>query len=333
MPAGQRRRAQHARLRRAGGPGGARDRPGGRKVFAGQRADAFHVDLGSIFDLGALRPFNSAHLISMPNMDGVNAVQSYNVHTIAIQVPIDEVTRGEGVPTDPASARSVIGVWATASRRKGRVFDAKKGKYVGHGPWVQVSRLGNPLFNEVIVPMAEKDAWNAATAGRRREVHEVRQQARARRAAAGALPGCVPEPRGVQEAAGRPQRDPADRDPVRRRAGLPELHGAGAVGHAAAQRGDPAERVAQLARAGGRRRGRLPQRPADRRRRGDDRAPGDRRAHAPAGRPVLHPGRRRQRRRGRDDATPTRRCSTSFPYLGLPGGGYQTEPGTTQAAS
>ena len=57
-------------------------------MFAGQRADAFHVDLGSIFDLGALRPFNEAHLISMPNMNGVNAVQSYNVHTIALQVPI-----------------------------------------------------------------------------------------------------------------------------------------------------------------------------------------------------------------------------------------------------
>jgi len=50
--------------------------PGGRQVFAGQRADAFHVDLGSVFDLGALRPFNEAHLISMPNMNGVNSVQS-----------------------------------------------------------------------------------------------------------------------------------------------------------------------------------------------------------------------------------------------------------------
>ena len=44
----------------------------GIKVFCGQRADAFHVDLGSIFDLGALRPLNEAHLISMPNMNGVN---------------------------------------------------------------------------------------------------------------------------------------------------------------------------------------------------------------------------------------------------------------------
>ena len=47
--------------------------PRGLRVFAGQRADAFHVDLGSIFDLGALRPFNEAHLISMPAMDGRNA--------------------------------------------------------------------------------------------------------------------------------------------------------------------------------------------------------------------------------------------------------------------
>jgi hypothetical protein len=95
-------------------------------------------------------------------MGGKNAVQSYNVHTIALQVPIDEVTAGGDRPTDPMSADAVIGVWATASRRKGRVYDSKLGKYVGNGPWVQVSRLGNPLFNEVIVPMAEKDAWNSA---------------------------------------------------------------------------------------------------------------------------------------------------------------------------
>lgn len=141
----------------------ARHSLAGRPVFAGQRADAFHVDLGSIFDLGALRPFNEAHLISMPAMGGVNAVQAYNVHTIAIQVPITEVTRGGIRPTDPLDPRAVIGVWATASRRKGRVYDSKQGKYVDNGPWVQVSRLGNPLFNEVIVPMAEKDRWNAAS--------------------------------------------------------------------------------------------------------------------------------------------------------------------------
>ncbi len=133
----------------------------GTKVFCGQRADAFHVDLGSIFDLSALRPLNEAHLISMPNMNGVNAVQSFNVHTIALEIPIKQLTRNGSVPKNPLSEKAVIGVWATASRRKSKVWDKAKGKYVGHGPWEQVSRLANPLFNEVIVPMAEKDEWNA----------------------------------------------------------------------------------------------------------------------------------------------------------------------------
>ena len=141
--------------------GAVRSLPGGRQVFAGQRADAFHVDLGSIFDLGALRPFNEAHLISMPNMNGVNSVQSFNVHTIALQVPTRELTRFGNLPTDPMKPGAVIGVWATASRRKSRMWNAEQGRYVGTGPWQQVSRLGNPLVNEVLIPMDEKDEWNA----------------------------------------------------------------------------------------------------------------------------------------------------------------------------
>jgi hypothetical protein len=134
---------------------------GKRRVFAGQRADAFHVDLGSVFDLGTLRPFENLHLIPTPAAPGVNSLQGYNVHSIVLQVPISEVTRKGDRPTDPAKASSVIGVWASAQRRKSRIFDRDRGAYVGHGPWDQVSRLGNPLFNEVIVPMAHKDAWNA----------------------------------------------------------------------------------------------------------------------------------------------------------------------------
>ncbi|GAA4114657.1 DUF4331 domain-containing protein [Nocardioides fonticola] len=136
--------------------------PRGRKVFAGQRADAFWVDLGSIFDLGALRPFNQAHLIPLATMDGINSVQSYNVHTIALQVSIDELTRDGSVPSNPEAPKSTIGVWATASRRASRMYDEKTGTYVGHGPWKQVSRLGNPLVNEVLIPMAKKDKWNAS---------------------------------------------------------------------------------------------------------------------------------------------------------------------------
>jgi len=134
----------------------------GRRVFAGQRAEGFHVDLGSIFDLGVLRPFEFAHLIpSAAAMDGVNGTQGVNVHSIAIQVPIRDVSRYGGTPDDALAPGAVIGVWASASRRKSKVFDAKQGKSVSYGPYRQVSRLGNPLFNEVIVPMAEKDQWNA----------------------------------------------------------------------------------------------------------------------------------------------------------------------------
>jgi Domain of unknown function (DUF4331) len=133
---------------------------GSRRVFAGQRAEGFHVDLGSIFDLGTLRPFQSLHLIPTADAMGVDATKTLNVHTIAIQVPISEVTRRRNTPKDPMSPDSVIGVWATASRRRSRILDRQTGRTRGHGPWHQVSRLGNPLFNEVIVPMAEKDEWN-----------------------------------------------------------------------------------------------------------------------------------------------------------------------------
>jgi hypothetical protein len=133
---------------------------GGRQVFAGQRAEGFHVDLGSIFDLGTLRPFQAAHLIPSANAVGVNGTQGLNVHSIAIQVPKTDLTRGGVPPTDVMSPRSVIGVWATASRRKSRIIDPDTGRTNGYGPYQQVSRLGNPLFNEVIVPMAAKDRWN-----------------------------------------------------------------------------------------------------------------------------------------------------------------------------
>ena len=135
--------------------------PTGERIFCGQRADAFWVDLGSIFDLGALRPFQDHHLLKMAPTGGVNPLKGANVHTIAIQVPIGRVAPGGAVPTNPASPASVIGVWTRASR-SAVTIDPPEGLHVGVGPLVQVSRLGNPLFNEVIVPLASKDAWNRA---------------------------------------------------------------------------------------------------------------------------------------------------------------------------
>jgi hypothetical protein len=136
---------------------------GGRKVFAGQRADGFWVDLGAVFDLLDLRPFENLHLIPTAATDGVDTLAALNVHSIALQVPISDLTVDGTVPTDVASSKSVIGVWTTASRKKSRVWDPKYLKFVGHGSWQQVSRLGNPLVNEVLIPLAGKDHWNART--------------------------------------------------------------------------------------------------------------------------------------------------------------------------
>ena len=135
--------------------------PSGETVFAGQRNDGFFVDLGAIFDLGDLRPFQNLHLLPTPATPSVDTLSTLNVHSIAIQVPIAGLTRDRSVPSDASSSKAVIGVWAGASRRAIRMSDGRKGARGGSGPWVQVSRLGNPLFNEVIVPMGRKDEWNA----------------------------------------------------------------------------------------------------------------------------------------------------------------------------
>jgi hypothetical protein len=134
---------------------------GGVKVFTGQRSEGFYVDLGSIFDLGTLRPFQNLHLIPSAAAVGVNGTKELNVHSIAIRVPITQLTRNGKAPADPSDPKAVVGVWAAAYRRKVTMRGAADGEDVGTGPWVQVSRLGNPLFNEVIVPMAHKDRWNA----------------------------------------------------------------------------------------------------------------------------------------------------------------------------
>jgi hypothetical protein len=128
----------------------------GSKVFAGQRAEGFYVDLGSIFDLGNLRPFQNLNVfgkaLGLSPAAGVNATKLLNVHSIAIQVPIKSITR---------KGRPSIGVWTTASRQRVRINDPETGKIVNSGPFEQVSRLGNPLVNEVIIAMGDKDRWNS----------------------------------------------------------------------------------------------------------------------------------------------------------------------------
>jgi len=142
--------------------------PGGGQVFAGQRAEGFFVDLGAIFDLANLRPFEQDHAtFGLANTGlgsmaaGVNSAKGVNVHSIALQVPKTQLAKNGSALSDASSAGSVIGVWTTASRQKARVLKASNGTDVVSGPYVQVSRLGNPLVNEVVVPMSKKDYWNA----------------------------------------------------------------------------------------------------------------------------------------------------------------------------
>ena len=139
--------------------------PSGEKVFAGQRAEGFYVDLGSIFDLGDLRPFAGLHntfgLPVLAGMPGVNATKALNVHSIAIQVPKEVLTADGSTPHDPLGPGSVIGVWTSASRQKVRVWEPDEKEHFKAGPWVQVSRMGNPLINEVIIALGDKDRWNA----------------------------------------------------------------------------------------------------------------------------------------------------------------------------
>jgi hypothetical protein len=139
--------------------------PGGRTVFAGQRAEGFYVDLGSIFDLGTLRPFEQLHAtFGLPALNaavGVNGTDNFSVHSIALKVPKADLTRHGSTPTDPKSKDSVVGVWASASRQAAAIRSPYSDHVHQAGEWTQVSRLGNPLFNEVLVGMGFKDLWNS----------------------------------------------------------------------------------------------------------------------------------------------------------------------------
>ncbi|MBI5914674.1 MAG: DUF4331 family protein [Bacteroidetes bacterium] len=126
----------------------------GERAFAGPVDDPFFVDLGGVFDLGDLpRQGGQAR-------DGLHCM---NTSAIAIEVPISFL-RKAGAPVQPASIlddRFVIGVWASASRRQIRTLTPGGESHSGN--WVQVSRLGMPLTNEVVIPIGYKDYWNALT--------------------------------------------------------------------------------------------------------------------------------------------------------------------------
>lgn len=133
----------------------------GETVFCGPVDDPFFVDLGGIFDLGQTR-----------KRDGVGAekardgVAGFNCHTIALKIPIATLQKDHKPVTMAKNILDgdfVIGVWASASRPQITTLRTDGGKPDVSGDWVQVSRLGMPLTNEAVIPIGDKDRWNAGT--------------------------------------------------------------------------------------------------------------------------------------------------------------------------
>lgn len=129
---------------------------GGGRVFSGQRDDGFYIDLGAAFDTLAFRGGG------ISSTGGVDGLSGFNVNTLALEVPIQALTRNGSTPTNPTDPNAVIGVWSTASRQTTRVIRPNTNAILDAGPYRQVSRLGNPLVNEVVIPLRLKDTFNAS---------------------------------------------------------------------------------------------------------------------------------------------------------------------------
>ncbi len=137
----------------------------GIRVFAGQRYETFYADLGAIFDtlnlrrpVPALTPEEDAN--DHINPFGKNRFKGFNINTIAIEVPIDKVTQ-DYLPADQ-SATPIIGVYASTSRQQTRNLRGDNEKTKNEGNYVQVSRMANPLVNELIIDTPTKDLWNSS---------------------------------------------------------------------------------------------------------------------------------------------------------------------------
>ena len=265
---------------------------------------------------------------AMAAAHGVNATHDFSVHSIALKIPKHELTNDGSNPHDPMAAKSVIGVWTAASRRRAVVRHAGTGSVHEAGPWVQVSRLGNPLFNEVIVPLGDKDRWNALPAQDDAQFLHYVEHPELAALLPVLYPGVFPNlakltaPR-ADLAAILMTGIPAGIVP-----GFQNFTGSHPGRSAPSQHGDRARaaRIAEAARAGRRRPRGVPERAPRVRRRGHGGAAGDRRRHlsrwsnksytpdaaAALVTDGLGPG--------------STRYLPHFPYLGTPKSGYQTKP-------
>ena len=132
------------------------------RVFVGQRAESFAIDLGKVFDLINLNPLG-------PRNGGTNVLADKNITSIAMEIPKACLVNAAQVDlgNNKTGVDPVIGAWTTASVRQATLVNpspasgisttAKKG-----GAWTQVSRLGMPLVNEVVIGLKDKDKFNAS---------------------------------------------------------------------------------------------------------------------------------------------------------------------------
>ncbi|HEX2187080.1 MAG TPA: DUF4331 domain-containing protein [Chloroflexota bacterium] len=150
------------------------------RLFVGQRQDPFNIDLGGIFDTLNLRR-NPPLLSPAEDADdtrnpfGTDMLSGFNVHTLAVEVPVSLLTRDGKGPSDTAQPK--LGAYASTSRRRVSVLrepreqtqeewneELQDGRTArgrnSSGPWVQVQRLANPLVNEAIIGTEDKDLWN-----------------------------------------------------------------------------------------------------------------------------------------------------------------------------
>jgi hypothetical protein len=139
--------------------GAIRTLKGGAKTFVGPVDDPFFVDLGAVFD-GINIDQPGRPMIGLGNQGGgKDDVSGYNTHAFVLQVDAKDVTR-DGKPVNgPKAGNAVVGVWSTTERKVIKVNG--RGQQVER--YKQVSRLGNPLINEVIIPIGLKDKYNATS--------------------------------------------------------------------------------------------------------------------------------------------------------------------------
>ena len=265
--------------------GGVHAVKNGTKVFAGQRDDAFFVDLGSIFDLAGLRPFNNLHVIPLAAAAGVDGVAGFNTTSIAIQVPLDRGPQ-ERRRNDPAVSACGPAPAGRSTRRINSNGTRHVVRQVG-----QVSRLGNPLINEVIIPRHHEGLLERPGAVQGQAVRQVLRGAGAHRGRQ--LP--VPRARRREhDRSHRPRRCPAHRvkspgvnvrsAPVHRRHSADMLRVNTAVKPTPPVPAPSASRRMAAAGPPGRHRRRpvrLPERPSSARRRHRHRAPRPRRGLRP----------------------------------------------------